>query len=71
MNVLLVALAIVMMGLELTISDFIRVTKHKAVVFLALFLQVIALPSALYCIMMFITATLFGMWLNRRRPDLA
>ncbi|WP_299933300.1 bile acid:sodium symporter family protein [uncultured Pelagimonas sp.] len=47
-DVLLVALALVMLGLglELTLRDFARVTQHKGAVILALVLQVILLPIA-------------------------
>ncbi|MGH1412977.1 MAG: bile acid:sodium symporter family protein [Pelagimonas sp.] len=47
-DVLLIALALVMLGLglELSVQDFARVTKHKGAVVLALVLQIILLPIA-------------------------
>lgn len=47
-DVLLIALALVMLGLglELTVGDFVRVGRHKGAVALALGLQVLLLPLA-------------------------
>ena len=47
-DILLIALALVMLGLglELTLGDFVRVTKYKGAVALALGLQVVVLPIA-------------------------